>query len=353
VPQESVLSDRNLHRRLGSDLRGQFRGEIPGDDLHVAGGTGAREQTAPAGLGALLETTKPRITRLVTITSLVGFAMAAMPQSWQTQDLVTRVLACAAGTALASSGANALNQWMERRRDGLMPRTKSRPLPAGRSTPGAVALWGTALCVVGVAVLWAFLGAAPAGVAVLTILTYLLLYTPMKPLTPWATLVGAVPGALPPLIGWTAATGPSDVRTALDAGGLSLFALMVAWQVPHVIALSWMYKDDYALGGYRVLPVVDRTGGRATSAWMLASTVLLLPATLAPAWAMPDLLGRAPWVYALTAAITGVMFIALTVRLARRRTRDDARAAFFFTIAHLPLLLAVMVGEAAVRTFLL
>jgi protoheme IX farnesyltransferase len=306
-------------------------------------------------LAAISELTKPRITRLVTITAGVGFAMAALNRSWQFQDLALTAMGCLGGTALSASGANALNMWWERRRDARMARTARRPLPTGRLTPEGAFFAGMLFSILGVLSLLFLAGPAPALVSLVTILWYVLLYTPLKPITPLNTLIGAVPGALPPLIGWSA-TAPvfgldnvGGLSVLLQPTGWCLFLLMVVWQIPHFLAIAWMYRDDYAAGGYRMMPIVDPTG-RATSMTILVWSVALLATTLAPVPLLEDHLG---WGYAAVAAISGVAFIALCVRLARTRTRPDARRVFFASIIHLPLLLMAMVADAMVTRFIL
>jgi|GEM_PF-104494 protoheme IX farnesyltransferase len=337
-----------------------------------AGGPPPREQEARNGTHLsrrariVLELSKPRITRLVTLTAMVGFALAAagLPaDSWSWASMLVVCLGCVIGTALSSAGANALNQWLERRRDALMPRTATRPLPERRVSPFGAFAVGFALSLAGVGVLLVTCGAGPALVSIATILVYVLLYTPMKPVSPLSTLVGAVPGALPPLIGFSAAAtlspgafnampGLRNVLASLQSlgttsslGGWSLFALMFVWQVPHVLALSWMYKDDYLRGGHKVLPVFDQTGV-LTSVIVILWALLLIPATLLPAVFMPDRLG---WPYVVIAGLSGGAFVAMCFRLARVRTRAAARAVFFGSIVHLPLLLLAMVVEVLTR----
>jgi protoheme IX farnesyltransferase len=306
-------------------------------------------------VGAAVELTKPRITRLVTITSAVGFIVGACGfGAWPSvARLVAAGAACLAGTALSAAGANAINQWMERRRDALMPRTSGRPLPTGRIEPATSLGLGVLLAAAGVTVLLALIGPAPALVSLATILLYTLVYTPLKPLTIWATIVGAVPGALPPLIGWTAAA--TVLRTSggawtarelftplLDAGGWSLFVLMVVWQLPHFWAIAWMYKDDYAKGGYRMLPIIDPSG-RLTAWAIVLSALALVPALAWPAFAMPGVLSPA---YTTLAIASGAGYFALAVPLLSRRDRRSARRVFIASVMHLPLILMVMVADA-------
>lgn len=312
---------------------------------------------------AICELSKPRITRLVTMTSGVGFVLglvqrkAASGQGWTTGELILAAAGCLAGTAVSSGGANALNQWWERVRDGRMRRTMNRPIPAGVITP-SLGLWaGLAMSTAGVGLLLATCGPAAAMVSLATILIYVLVYTPSKVVTPWNTAIGAVPGALPPLIGWCAAIAVGSQSGQVwwhgleSWGGWSLFLLMSVWQIPHFLALAWMYRDDYAAGGYRMLPAVDPSG-RVTAWTTLIGSIVLVPATLAPSWAMPGVLGAA---YTAVALLCGVGFVALAVRMAFTRggteaqQRARARTVFLASIIHLPLLLIAMTAEGLVR----
>lgn len=314
----------------------------------------AARQALPRGLGAILELSKPRITRLVVLTAAVGFVLAIAGQRTSITTLGTLLtgLGCIIGTALSASGANSLNQWWEYRRDALMPRTRARPIPTGRLSPDHAVLAGVLFSIAGVVTLWFLCGPAAATVSLVTILIYVLLYTPMKPVTPLSTLVGAVPGALPPLIGWcagrTLTTDPMSFASLAEWGGWSLFGLMFVWQIPHFLAIAWMYRDDYAQGGFKMLPIFDRSG-HLTSFMVAAWAVLLIPATVAPAFAMPDRLGP---VYVAAASFTSLVFLASTVQLMLERSRARARAVFIGSIIHLPLLLLFMVGESVLRALL-
>jgi protoheme IX farnesyltransferase len=314
----------------------------------------ALNERPPTLLQSVYELTKPRITRLVAVTSGVGFTLGAVVQHWEPWDLALRAAACVLGTMLSASGANALNQWWERERDAIMPRTCARPLPQARVTPGQ-ALWvGLALGIIGVGLL-ATIGLAPALVSFITIAIYVLLYTPLKPVTTVNTLIGAVPGALPPLIGWTcAATGNAlyghwySMHALLEAGGWSLFLLMFVWQVPHFLAIAWMYREDYAKGGYRMLPISDPSGAR--TAWTIFLwSILQIPATVAPAVLMHDRLGLTS---VAVATVTGIIYAALAAKLWRTREVRDARRVFFASIMHLPLLLMVYVADALIGAWL-
>lgn len=339
--------------------RAQAEGDEPSGGVGGARVGGSVRVRGP--LGTVIELTKPRITRLVTLTSVVGFGLHAVEAgpgavpgaggAWWLMPL----LACAAGTALASAGANALNQCVEAPRDARMDRTRARPVPSGRLTPAAAAGWAWAMMLAGVALLGWLCGPAAALVAAVTSFTYVAIYTPLKPRTVLNTWVGAVPGALPPLIGWCASAWASAGGGAGaawhaglgDAGGWSLFALMFVWQIPHFFAIAWMHRDDYARGGFRMLPIGDPSG-RVTAWTIVLWAVLLLPASLAPAWALP---GRVGVIYAAAALLSGLAFAGLAATLIRDRTRGAARRVFFASIMHLPLLLVVMVAEAAWRAW--
>jgi len=307
------------------------------------------EASRSVAIRAVWELTKPGITRMVLVTTGVGFAMAALGRPWTAWGFVVTAAACLVGTAFASAGANALNMWMERARDARMPRTAARPLPSGRLSPNAALAVGVLCSVLGPCILCAWATPASAVVAFATIALYVGLYTPLKPLTPLSTIVGAVPGALPPLIGFTAAApfGASFESMAVPAGW-TLVAIMVVWQIPHFLAIAWMYKDDYAAGGHRVLAGEDPSGAR-TAMYALAWLAALLPVSLLPVLAMPGLLG---WPYAVVAMGLGLGFTWAGVRFARETSRPRAVRLFLASIAYLPLLLIAMVAEAAARALL-
>ena len=217
-----------------------------------------------------LELTKPRITLMVMLTALVGFVMGSPG------PLRLLLLALAlGGTGLVAAGAAVLNQLLERDTDALMLRTRERPLAAGRVTRLEAGSFGLLLSALGLAVLLRGCGALPALVALVTWSSYLFVYTPLKRRTPLATLVGAVPGALPPVIGWTASAG------SLDPGACILFSILFLWQVPHFLAIAWLYRDDYARAGFPMLPVVDREGVFTARQAVVHSLALLL-VSLAP-----------------------------------------------------------------------
>lgn len=295
---------------------------------------------------ACLELAKPGITRLVTITAVGGFALrAATDAATPAIAYIVPLLGCALGVALASAGGNALNMWHEAALDARMNRTAGRPLPTGRlrgSTAFAFGVWTTLAGTLLVAVT----GSAIAGaLTLLSAALYVLVYTPLKVRTPWSTLVGAVPGALPPLIGAAAAHPGAGFGPVTDPIGLSLFGLMVVWQLPHFMAIATMHRDDYAAAGMRMLPVVA-PDGRSTRLVTRLTAVLLIPAAAAPALATP-LLG---WPYAAIAVSTSAAFAAMTFGLTPRRATP--KSVFLASIAHLPLLMLAMVAESVARTLL-
>ena len=299
---------------------------------------------------ALIETAKPGITRLVTITALFGFALEALASRQLTlAEFAFRAVVVALGAGLASAGANALNMWMEPELDARMARTAKRPLPAGTLSPNAVLTWGLLVSSAGVLLLLALAGPAAGLAALAGVALYVLVYTPLKTRTVWNTLVGAVPGAVPPLIGAAAATTQPGFEPLTRPIGWSLFALMVVWQLPHFLAIAWMYRDQYAKAGMRMLPSVDRTG-RATAATVVVTAAALLAVSFLPIVADGSIAGP---VYAVAAALTGLGYLALAIRLAVRRTDRAAKAVFFASIAHLPLLMLVLLAEAVVRTLVL
>ena len=302
----------------------------------------------PAGvLSACVETTKPGITRLVTITASVGLILAGLHHGGlHAIDWLRLATGVVVGTALAAAGANALNQWYESDRDARMRRTAGRPIPSARLTTGSVLWLGTGLVVAGTAVLYALCGVMPALIALASAASYIILYTPLKPLTVWNTLVGAVPGALPTMIG-TAAVAPGvGFEPLADPIGLALFSLMMVWQIPHFLAIAWMCKSDYERGGFRMLPAIDPTG--KLTAWIIVgSSLLLIPVSASVVFTAPNLLG---WPTIAACVGLGLLLVGLGMRVALHPTEKTARAVFIGSIIHLPVLLLVMVAEAVVRS---
>lgn len=272
-----------------------------------------------------LALTKPRIAVLVLFTVGAGVLLAA-GRGVDGLLLLNTVI----GAALVASGASALNQWLERGSDGRMHRTANRPLPAGRLQPGEVFVFGTALTGVGLLYLLVTAHVLAALVAAFTFVTYVGVYTPLKRRSTLNTLVGAVPGALPPVIGWTA------VRGTIDPEAVVLFLLVFLWQVPHFLAIAWMYRADYARAGLRMLPVEDPHGVR-TAQQMVSYCVALLPVSLAPGlleWGGP--------VYMAGATLLGVAFVASTVVFAVRRSLGSARRVLQMSLIYLPAVLGLL-----------
>jgi protoheme IX farnesyltransferase len=272
-----------------------------------------------------LELTKPRITLMVTLTTLVGYVLAARGPlaAWH-------LAATLLGTALVAAGASALNMLLERRIDGLMLRTRTRPLPSGRLRPPEALACGLALTSTGLAALAWLSGPLPALVALVTWASYLFLYTPLKPRTSLSTVVGAFPGALPPVIGWTAARG------TLEPGAFVLFAILFLWQIPHFLAIAWIYRDDYARGGLPMLPVLD-ADGRITGRQALANSLALLVVSLTPTAA-----GLAGTGYLVGAVALGVAFSSVALWAAAVRTSRAARALFLASLVYLPGICALL-----------
>ncbi|TVR55619.1 MAG: protoheme IX farnesyltransferase [Puniceicoccaceae bacterium] len=276
----------------------------------------------------LYELTKPRLSFLSVVTALVGY-LAALPAKdfW-----VILHLFC--GTALAAGSAAALNQWMERATDARMRRTRDRPIPSGQVTPLQALAWGLGLGVAGVAQLAVAVHPLAALLAAATILTYLLLYTPLKRRSIWATEVGAISGALPPLIGWAAARG------TIDGLGWILFGILACWQIPHFLAIAWTYRRDYAEGGFPMLPVVF-PDGRRTGRWALATTVLLVAVSL-----LPVAFGMAGLLYLAVAVPANLWILGAALGFNRPAGRDAAaRRLFLVSILYLPALLAALVAD--------
>lgn len=274
----------------------------------------------------LAELVKARLTLLVLLTTAVGFYLGATePVSF------VRFCNVVFGTALAAAGAAALNQWWERRLDAQMDRTKMRPIPGGRMLPRDAVVIGAFLSVCGVAYLFFSCNGLSALLAATTIGVYIFGYTPLKRLTTWNTLVGAVPGALPPMVGWAAARGTTQWPA------WSLFAILFFWQMPHFFAIAWMYRDDYARAGFRMLSNSDANGARS-GRQSIAFALLLLIAS-----ALPALLGLTSRNYLGVELLLGVSFVAIAVRFALRRDMLSARQLFFASIIYLPLFLIILV----------
>jgi protoheme IX farnesyltransferase len=272
------------------------------------------------------ELVKARLTLLVLLTTAVGYYLAARGPI-NPLGLFNAVF----GTAFAAAGAAALNQWWERRLDALMHRTRTRPIPAGRMLPRDALILGCLLSIGGVVYLIVACNWLSALLAAATILIYIFAYTPLKRVSTFNTLVGAIPGALPPMVGWAAASGRVDI------GAWSLFAILFFWQLPHFFAIAWMYREDYARAGFEMVSKNDATGARSASQSVLFCIVLLFIS------GVPQFVGLVSAVYLPVELILNGLFIFVAMRFLRTQQPIDARRLFLTSIAYLPLLLGALV----------
>ena len=270
--------------------------------------------------------TKARLTALVLLTTLVGFYLG-----WRGPMDYLLMFNALAATALVASGAAALNQLLEREYDAKMRRTQNRPLPSGRLQPTTVMLFGGITSLAGLVYLALAVNLLTSVLGAVTLISYVFIYTPLKRVTWVNTLVGAIPGALPPLMGWTAA------RNELSGEGWALFAILAFWQLPHFFAIAWMYRDEYARAGFVMLPNVDADGSR-TAQQSVTNTLALLLASLFPfVWHISGQF------YLVSAIVLGAGFLFCAIRFARQMTHARARQLFLASIIYLPLLLAALV----------
>jgi heme o synthase len=271
---------------------------------------------------------KARLTSLVLVTTAVGFYVGWQgPMNW--------LLFCnaLAGTALVAAGASALNQWLEKDFDAKMRRTQSRPLPSGRLQPATVAVFGGVTSVAGLIYLALAVNLLTSVLGAVTLISYIFIYTPLKRVTWLNTAIGAIPGALPPLMGWAAA------RNELSGPGWALFAILAFWQLPHFFAIAWIYREDYAKAGFVMLPNVD-SGGRQTAHQTISNSLALLIVSLCP-----FMFRMAGTVYLAGAIILGAGFLFCAIQFSRQLTLSRARQLFLASIIYLPLLLALMVFD--------
>jgi protoheme IX farnesyltransferase len=273
---------------------------------------------------------KARLTFLVLLTTMVGFYLGF--QGPVDYVLMAHLLL---GTALLAGGASALNQFLERDFDAHMKRTQDRPLPSGRMQPQTVLMIGAGCAMAGLIYLALMVNLLTSVLGAATLVSYVFVYTPLKRVTWLNTAIGAIPGALPPLMGWTAA------RDELNIGGWTLFAILAFWQLPHFLAIAWMYREEYAKAGFKMLPLIDPMGDR-TAGQALSHTLGLLPISLCPY--LFHLTGP---VYLFGALLLGLGFLWFAIQFSRDHTVTRARALFFASIMYLPLLLSVMVLDKA------
>jgi len=294
---------------------------LPADAIALGiGQTGVRRRAAD-----FLALGKPRVVVMVLLTAVVGFYLGSSGDIdyW-------RMAAMLVGTGLAAGGTLALNQYIERDLDALMERTRSRPLPDGRLQPTEALVFGLTVTTVGLLYLMIEVNPLSAWVTAFTSASYLILYTPLKQRTSLCSLIGAVPGALPPVTGWAAARGDVGIEAWI------LFGILFLWQLPHSLAIAWLYRADYARAGMRLLPVIE-PDGRSTGRQIAVSCVALLAVGLLPA-----LLGLAGAIYLAVAVTLGVALLLYGLSMARTRTPQAARRLLFATLAYLPILLVVM-----------
>lgn len=275
---------------------------------------------------AYVELTKPRITMLIVLTAAAGFALASRNgiDYW---GLLHSII----GIGLLSSGIAALNQWLERESDALMRRTEKRPLPSGRLTSRSALIFGLAVTAVSELYMVLLINPLTAALGLIAFGSYLFLYTPLKTRTTLCTAIGALPGAMPPLLGWTAASNAITVEAWV------IFAILFLWQFPHFFAIAWMYREDYERAGIKMLPVVE-PDGRVTGQQIVLYASMLLPVSLLPA-----LIGMAGSIYFVGALLLGAAFLFVSARTAFVRSKWQARRLLQASILYLPVLFALMV----------
>ncbi|MDD5139897.1 MAG: heme o synthase [Verrucomicrobiales bacterium] len=295
--------------------------EVSAEILSVSAGEKSRA-------AVFADLVKARLTTLVLLTTLVGFYLG-----WRGAMNFALMFHALASTALVAAGASALNQLLEREYDAKMRRTQGRPLPSGRLQPATVAIFGGVCSVAGLIYLALAVNLLTSVIGAITLVSYLFIYTPLKRVTWLNTAIGAVPGALPPLMGWTAARGE------LSSEGWALFAILFFWQLPHFFAIAWIYKDEYAKAGFKMLPGID-PDGRRTAQQAVSNTLALLAVSL-----FPFVFRMAGTTYLAGALIFGTGFLWCAIRFSRQLTLARARQLFFASIIYLPLLLALMVWD--------
>ena len=272
-----------------------------------------------------LQLSKARIVLMVLVTTAAGFAMGSHPFDWM---LLVNTLV---GTALVAAGTNALNQYVEREHDAKMRRTRLRPLPDGRISPRAALLFSSAISIIGTIYLGVAVNWLTAALGAFTLTSYIFVYTPLKRVSTICTLIGAIPGAVPPLMGWTAATG----RIALP--GLIAFAVVFLWQLPHFMAISWMYREDYGRAGFRMLSVEDADGAATARQAIGYSIALLLVSVLPPLFHLGSL------AYSVAAALCGAAILAASIVFRRERSNRNARRLFMMSNVYLIVVMVLLV----------
>lgn len=277
-------------------------------------------------LAAFVELTKPRIAFMLVLTSAAGFYLGSRGMF----DLVLFSNAMI-GIGLLAFGVATLNQWLERRTDVLMDRTATRPLPTGKITPNEALVFGSLLCLSAELYLYFLVNPLTALLGLSVIVGYVLMYTPLKTRTSASTAIGAIPGAMPPLMGWTSSANEVSI------GAWALFAFLFLWQFPHFFAIAWMYKDQYAKAGILMLPVVDPSG-RMTARQIVLFSIMMVTISLAPFF-----LGFAGLIFLTAATLLGIWFLAESIRTARAKTPEKARRLLLISVLYLPIMFAILV----------
>lgn len=278
-----------------------------------------------------VELTKPKIAVMALVTVAVGYTLGSQGM-WYSATMFYAM----AGIALMAAASSVLNQWIERETDARMHRTANRPLPAGRLQPAEVFWFGLGCGVLGTAMLAMFVNATTAWLGLFTFALYTFVYTPLKKRTSLCTAIGAVPGALPPVLGWTAAGGE------LDSGAFALFGILFLWQFPHFLAIAWLYREDYSRAGLKMLPAAVQSGGttRITGFLATAYAAALIPVSLLPREA-----GLAGTRYLLAAIVLGAGYLWMSYRFARQESRQQARRLLYYSLIYLPLLLIALTWD--------
>jgi heme o synthase len=286
----------------------------------------ARALTPAGRIGAFFELTKPRIAFMLVLTAAAGFYLGA-PEGFEIGLFVNSM----AAITLLAFGVATLNQYIEREIDTKMERTAKRPLPTSKVTPTEALIFGTLLCIVAETYLFLAVNPLTAVLGLVVIVGYVFLYTPLKTRTTVSTAIGAIPGAMPPLMGWTASANE------ITLGAWFLFAMIFFWQFPHFLAIAWMYREQYAKAGIKMLPVVEKDG-KITAQQIVIFTVMLLPVSLAPFF-----LGFSGPIYLVGAIILGIWFLVMSIRTARAKSVEKARKLLLVSVLYLPVIFALMV----------
>lgn len=284
-------------------------------------------------LSAYVTLTKPRIALMVVVTAAIGYflSMSLHDGAGSIHEFLIAML----GIALAGGGASVLNQYLEQDTDAKMERTKNRPIPSGVVSANTALYLGVVMTIGGCFLVLFYINLLTAFLTLQSAFLYVLVYTPMKRLTWWNTSVGAIPGAMPPLMGWAAASN------SLDAGAWILFAVMYIWQHPHFWAIAWMYREDYARGGLKMLPVVEPDGVRM-SKQVIGFSILLIPVSL-----LPSFINMSGWLYAIGAFGLGIMFLTYGIKFVRNKNNETARILMRASLIYLPLLLIIIALDSA------